>query len=78
MKGATSTEKIRHTKISPDLGVVQIQKIKNATAPKYEYGSGAPPILRLLLTDGNTHINCCNGGNGSLSVWTFQQGPKSI
>ncbi|KAG8194106.1 hypothetical protein JTE90_003047 [Oedothorax gibbosus] len=43
-------------------GVVQIQKIKNATAPKYEYGSGAPPILRLLLTDGNTHVNCLQWG----------------
>ncbi|KAF8766852.1 Tudor domain-containing protein 3 [Argiope bruennichi] len=43
-------------------GVVQIQKIKNASAPKYEYGSGAPPILRLLLTDGNTFVNCLQWG----------------
>uniref|UniRef100_A0A2L2XW75 Tudor domain-containing protein 3 n=1 Tax=Parasteatoda tepidariorum TaxID=114398 RepID=A0A2L2XW75_PARTP len=43
-------------------GVVQIQKIKNASAPKYEYGSGAPPILRLLLTDGNVYVNCLQWG----------------
>lgn len=43
-------------------GVVQIQKIKNASAPKYEYGTGAPPILRLLLTDGNSYINCLQWG----------------
>ncbi|KFM71949.1 Tudor domain-containing protein 3, partial [Stegodyphus mimosarum] len=43
-------------------GVVQIQKIKNASAPKYEYGSGAPAILRLLLTDGNAYVNCLQWG----------------
>lgn len=43
-------------------GVIQIQKVKNASAPKYEYGSGAPPILRLLLTDGNNYINCLQWG----------------
>lgn len=43
-------------------GVVQIQKVKNASAPKYEYGSGAPPIMRLLLTDGNNYVNCLQWG----------------
>ncbi|GIX77682.1 tudor domain-containing protein 3 [Caerostris darwini] len=52
-------------------GVVQIQKIKNASAPKYEYGSGAPPILRLLLTDGNMFVNCLQWGTWkSLSMDT--------
>ncbi|GFT14543.1 tudor domain-containing protein 3 [Nephila pilipes] len=43
-------------------GVLQIQKVKNSSAPKYEYGSGAPPVLRLLLTDGSTFVHCLQWG----------------
>ncbi|GFY56308.1 tudor domain-containing protein 3 [Trichonephila inaurata madagascariensis] len=57
-------EDMKASKLDFILGscVVQIQKIKNASAPKYEYGSGAPPILRLLLTDGNMFVNCLQWG----------------
>ncbi|GFT80443.1 tudor domain-containing protein 3 [Trichonephila clavipes] len=57
-------EDMKASKLDFILGscVLQIQKIKNASAPKYEYGSGAPPLLRLLLTDGNMFVNCLQWG----------------
>ncbi|XP_054725026.1 tudor domain-containing protein 3-like [Uloborus diversus] len=57
-------------------GVLQIQKIKNASAPKYEYGSGAPSILRLLLTDGNTYINCLQWGQWKTITMDTPPGTK--
>lgn len=39
--------------------VLQIQKIRNVTAPKINESSNAhPKLLKLTLTDGHTTINC--------------------
>lgn len=43
--------------------VLQIQKVKNVAAPKYEYGGGAPPLLRVHLTDGHVTVSAVQWGN---------------
>lgn len=76
--GRFFTDDIYRGKVDSVTGpcVLQIQKVKNVTAPKYEYCAGAPPLLRVHLTDGHVTVSAVQWGNWKILSQDTPPGTK--